>query len=448
MGSLFLVPEATLLWDTYRPALPWSAYALGPVAARLSRSKLAVGPVFMAAGEQATLASWQRVMDPSNRFGLIWLNSSGSPTDFSIVGGPGRPADIPGGCPAVVLMIHSFSAADPTNAGTIAGRWLEQGAFVYFGSVSEPYLMSFRIPALVAELSAEGMPLSAAIRQGESEPFGRPWRLEYLGDPLYRVPRAEPRLDRMSPDSWRKLDPAYDAWAVVELAATGEPPPLGGDEASAGRLLEWCRTAAIVEAAGGGPRPGNGWHKALRDIPRERLAPRLRGVLDDILIDALGQTGEWDELRSRLVKVPPGELGPRAWIAIETGTMQGLARAGREADAERGFTRALDMWDEAVRLHWPGGSDFPDWMTRRVANMAEADAGRGLPAWRDRLRRTADEMAGDRARFPYVLVVAAERVRIESRLGRRPMSKATGEWQGAEPRTKRRGSPYVPQNVR
>ena len=128
------------------------------------------------------------MMDPSNRFGLIWLNSSGGPAHFAIGGGPGRPADVPGGCPAAVVMIHSFSAADPADPRTIAGRWLDQGAFVYFGSVHEPYLQAFRRPGLVAELAAEGVPLSAALRQGESEPFGRPWRLIYLGDPLYRIP--------------------------------------------------------------------------------------------------------------------------------------------------------------------------------------------------------------------------------------------------------------------
>ena len=32
-----------------------------------------------------------------------------------------------------------------------------------------------------------------AASQGEFEPFGHPWRLIYLGDPLYRVPAAAAR---------------------------------------------------------------------------------------------------------------------------------------------------------------------------------------------------------------------------------------------------------------
>ena len=84
-------------------------------------------------------------------------------------------------------MIHSFSAADPADPATIAGRWLTQGAFVYYGSVNEPYLLAFRPASVVAELAAAGVPMAAALRQSEVEPFGRPWRLIYLGDPLYRI---------------------------------------------------------------------------------------------------------------------------------------------------------------------------------------------------------------------------------------------------------------------
>lgn len=433
MGAMFLAPGGTLLWDTYRPELPWSAYSLFPVARRLARPGLAVGPFVLAGGGQATLAGWQRIMDPANRFGMIWLNSTGSPTDFSIAGGPGRPADIPGGCPAAVVMIQSFSAADPTNPGTIAGRWLEQGAYVYFGSVNEPYLVSFRIPGLVAELAAEGMPLSAALRQGESEPFGRPWRLVYLGDPLYRLPTSGPDRIRLNPDAWRRQDPAYSAWPAVEVIKPAGPPPPGEDGASADRRLDWCLAAAILEAARAGPdrqawplAPSlaeTSWPKILASIPRDRLEPRRRAILDTLLIDALGRSGDWDELLSRLARTPAADLTRLDWIAIETATMQRLARVARDSDTSRGFTRALDLWDEAVRRPWPAGSDFPEWITRRLASLAEAEAdadarsgaNRRLPAWRDRVRRADDEMAGNRTRSPHALVVAAERARLEAR---------------------------------
>ena len=92
-------------------------------------------------------------VDPVNRFGLVLFNSSGGPDQFSISGRAGPARRHPAGVPAAVAMIHSFSAADPTDPQTIAGRWLAQGAFVYFGSVYEPFLPAFRTPGLVAELA-------------------------------------------------------------------------------------------------------------------------------------------------------------------------------------------------------------------------------------------------------------------------------------------------------
>ena len=55
---------------------------------------------------------------------------------------------------------------------------------------TNPSWSAFRPPGLVTELIAADVPLVAALRQGELEPFGFPWRLIYLGDPLYRVGRG------------------------------------------------------------------------------------------------------------------------------------------------------------------------------------------------------------------------------------------------------------------
>ena len=139
------------------------------------------------------LANWHRAVDPVNRFSMVMFNSSGGPEMFAISGGVGRPSDIPRGMPAAVAMIHSFSAADPNDPQTIAGRWLSQGAFAYFGSVNEPYMLAFRPPGLVAALLAADVPFVAALRQGELETFGFPWRLVYLGDPAAsRIRRVRP----------------------------------------------------------------------------------------------------------------------------------------------------------------------------------------------------------------------------------------------------------------
>ena len=383
MGALFLSPDRSLLWDTYEPGSVRSDYTTAAAAHLLGRAGGGARPVFYAAGQAASLANWGRLMDPFNRFGLIWINSSGYPTDFSIAGGPGRPADVPGGCPSAVVMIHSFSAADPADPGTIAGRWLSQGAFVYFGSVNEPYLQAFRKPGLVADLAIRGVPLSAALRQGENEPLGRPWRLIFLGDPLYRIPLpglegsnpGSPTggpgpavqgpvapIERLTPESWRGLAPDYRDWPAAEVEAEAEG-PAADDGHPDDRRLRWCLDAAIAELAGGDPeagaRTGPPWRPALKEIRRDRIDPRLRPALDELMVDALSRAGEWDELQARLSRIPPPERRPRVRAALEAGAMFRLARAARDPDPERRRARVRELLDEVNRSAWPAGSAFP-----------------------------------------------------------------------------------------
>ena len=130
-------------------------------------------------------------------------------------------------------MIHSFSAADLDDPDTIAARWLARGAFVYFGSVNEPYLQAFRSPRLVAELLAAEMPdWPPRCDRASSSRSDVPGRLIYLGDPLYRLtglirpsgdgqsllPTAErpgsrtTAPDRLRPDEWAKISASYASW--------------------------------------------------------------------------------------------------------------------------------------------------------------------------------------------------------------------------------------------
>jgi len=481
MGALFLQPRSALLWNTYGGGDPRSDYTMGPAADLLTRALPGPGAVVHRAGRLAGLTSWHRTNDPVNRSGLVLINSSGEADYFTITGGPGRPGDVPRGVPAAVAMIHSFSAADPTNPETIGGRWLAQGAFVFFGSVNEPFLPAFRTPRLVAALLAAEVPLVAALRQGEFEAFGFPWRLVYLGDPLYRLEVATPmqrrpiparpdssrsdgspsggprrswlgtwwntgdrvpngESDRVGPSDWQTMAPAYADWPILEIAppvAGPVPPPERRESDTEDDRLRWCLDAAIAEStrpgargrpshrgAGAGAmalssnlRPVN-WRSVLRQVLRDRLEQRLRPVFDDLLIDALGEIGAFDELQSRLAQLPPQECGPRVWLALETCAMDRLARLVQEKDPIQSFARALSLWDEVVRLSWPAGSPFPAQFTERVAALTAADAPRRLGAWLDRLRRTGQVMAAQPGRFPHAAVIAAEQARLEGRLDR------------------------------
>ena len=86
------------------------------------------GPIEHFEGPKADLQRRHATVGPASRFGLFLINTTGGPDNFTIGGGPGRPGDVPGGMFCAVSMIHSFSAADPADPQTIAGRWLGRTA--------------------------------------------------------------------------------------------------------------------------------------------------------------------------------------------------------------------------------------------------------------------------------------------------------------------------------
>ncbi len=440
MGALFLQPDSALLWNTYTGGSPWSSFGMGSAVADLSPVIQGGRRVVHCSGPGADLANWHRVVDPVNRFRMVFFNSSGGPDWFRIGGGPGHPSDLPRGVPAAVAMIHSFSAADPADPQTIAGRWLSNGAFTYFGSVNEPFLPAFRPPRLVAALLAADIPLVAALRQGEQEPFGFPWRLVYLGDPLYRLQKNDAihakDNGRISPLEWRKLAPDYETWPSSDVnagvARPGQDAPARVFDSDDDRL-RWCLDASIAEVArlssdrlasttadGHVDRsPGlqkDDWRNVLREIHRDRLDVGLRSFFDELLIDALNETAAIDELLARLVSIPSVERDHRVWEAIETCAMQTLSRRSVGRGTSGNFGRVLDLWDEVIRLNWPQSSHFPAHFSERVGTLAVADP-QGNRPWADHLRRAADDMAAEPTRYLHAAVIAAERARVMAQLG-------------------------------
>jgi hypothetical protein len=476
MGSLFLHPRSTLLWNTYGGGTPWSTYAMRSAGAQLSR--VVPGPIEHAEGPQSDLKHWHTALSPLNRFGLLLINTSGGPDFFSIGGGPGRPGDVPRGVFSAVSMIHSFSAANPADPETIAGRWLENGAYVYFGAVEEPFLVAFRPPGLVSELIAADVPLVAALRQSEGEPGGFPWRLLYLGDPLYRAGR-EPRKNgslaaaektdgskspkqtgqqwswwssgsgastaperegdgRIDAREWAKAAAAHDLLAVVPVVAMdakAHSPGGNNDEGYDSEKLQICIDAAIAEAAMANPigaatagsgaagvarssQRGNDWRTLLRQVRRERLEEELRLTYDELLIDALEQIGSIEELQAALAKIPPEEASPRVWQAHELCAFDRLARLVQDRTGET-FDAALRIWDEAMSLSWPKGSRFPAQLTERVAAMTGVDPGRRLTVWQEQLEKTARRLEVQRERYPHVGAIIAEQTRVEAQRARR-----------------------------
>jgi hypothetical protein len=356
-------------------------------------------------------------------------------------------------------MIHSFSAADLSDRQSLAGRWLAQGAFVFFGSVYEPFLIAFRPPRLVADLIEAGAPLVAGLRQGESEPFGFPWRLVYLGDPLYRpwVPRERPEPlgsndrpgsppsgARLSTADWQELALQYARWRVtpVDVGDARQSSSLGPLTVDSDQdRLRWCLDAVIVhltvpltqnhsalkekasESKTGEYRTV-AWLSELRAVRRERLLPRLRPIYDDLLIDGLEEIGALAELQARLAEIPSDECGPRVWMAMERCAVGRLAQFAGTGSSSDSFAGALDLWDEVIRLPWPKGCEFPAQFTERVAALIAVDPSRRREPWLARLSRAADALPAEPGRFPHAAVVEAERRRIESQIrGRAKLTK-------------------------
>jgi len=398
MCSLFLQPEAAAIWNTYSGGRPWSDYRMTEAARTLGLHWPRSIPLLHRSGADASLAAWHQVFDPVNRFGWIMVNSSGAPRQFSIPGGGGIPADLPRGRPAAVSIIHSFSAADPVDPSTLAGRWLENGAYVYYGAMNEPYLHAFRCPKLVAELVAAEIPLSAALRQGEHEPFSRPWRLVYLGDPLYRFrpDSSHARQDRIAPRAGQIPTTIHGRWTALEI--TAKPRPLDGRADESARL-QWCLTAALGALCQGQdpPKLSNSterprvdpadWRSILVKIDRGHIEMRLRPVLDELVTDTLMNVGDEKPLLEWLLSVPPAECGPRVRWAIETIAMSRLfCLAG-----SRSIASAVDLWDELIRRPWPG----PDYrvfltqFTQRLGALVDADPQPARELYRQRLVEAA-----------------------------------------------------------
>ena len=368
MCSLFLQPREALLFNGYQlDGEPWGGYQMASAARRLEREGLEV--THLAGAERATLAGWHRATDPVSRFGLLSINTHGSPTVFNIQGGAGQTADLPWTVPAAVLMIHSFSAADPSDPSTLAGRWLANGAFVYFGSLNEPFLSAFRTPTLQADLIAEGLPFAAVARisSAESVPFGHPWRLHYVGDPLYHLARAPARLP-----SWKPIE----GWPIE---TPGPPRP---SETSPAAVVAWAYRQSLA------PVPTSSKEevaKRLLAVRREMIEAGARTRFDAILVDALISAGRLNDIRERLGQVSPSDSTPdiRRWL--ETARMVQL-----QADLAAGrFEAAGSIWAELVRSR-SSPEELKTMVTARLSARATTPALRR--DWLRRLKSTREDL--------------------------------------------------------
>ena len=392
MCGLFLHPTSALLFNGYtQKDLPWNEYEMDGALARLSPFLR----VSLRNGERASLPGWHQAFDPVNPHGLLLINTSGSPTLFNLDAGPGQTSDIPESVPTAVLIIHSFSAESPDDPQTIAGRWLANGAFAYFGSVNEPYLQSFRPPGLVASFLAENLPVVTAVRRTQTEIGGQPWRLLYLGDPLYRI--KDPFVSHGRLTTWAPVAswPTYTEFL--------QPGP---DEPENLRLKWALRTAIFLTQTAVPSRQKVDLAGTLLGIARDRLDPGLRPVYDDLLVDTLLHARRSTELIDRLMRIPAAERSPSLLRHLETAQTAALQRAS----SARNQRQAMALWADVIRS--PGSRDFASTFTQRVGRLSDENPVR-LTDWRDRLRSSL-RANPDPANIP---IIQAELTRVVEKIG-------------------------------
>ncbi|MGB7712658.1 MAG: hypothetical protein WBL95_24510 [Microcoleus sp.] len=188
MCSIFLDSQTAMLYDSYPKEGSWEKYEMNSAASGL---KTLGFDVQLVEKPESSLQKWRTLASKEWEFDLILMNSKGYQKSFQVGNGDALVEDIPKlKFPAAVHMIHSWSAAAPDDQNTVAGRWLENGAYAYVGSVNEPFLSAFIPPKLMVDRLVRSAPFLIAARQLESPP----WKVATIGDPLMSIGKPKPRI--------------------------------------------------------------------------------------------------------------------------------------------------------------------------------------------------------------------------------------------------------------
>ncbi|MEO1007612.1 MAG: hypothetical protein AAFX79_03535 [Planctomycetota bacterium] len=195
MSSLFLTPRRAWLFDGYPQTPPWTNYDVQP-AAGIYR-QIGLGLAIDDAPRQGVADLLERAASPVDAQ-LIAFNTKGRVTEFHLEPGTASARDVPVlATPAAVYVVHSFSAQRPGIRTSVAGAWLDRGAFAYFGSVDEPGLQSFVPQVTLAARLGSLYPFAAAVRE---DGLLENRKLAFFGDPLWMLDAQPPqRIDAVPP---------------------------------------------------------------------------------------------------------------------------------------------------------------------------------------------------------------------------------------------------------
>ncbi len=260
--SLFLGVDSSFFFDTYGGGATWEAYSV--VKAESEFDEMGLAPSIIK--EDAGVPTWREHHERTNTARWVHANSSGGQKDWSTRKGKGSYMDVPLTLPAMVSFTHSNSSGNAFSKDTIAGRWLKNGAFIYFGSHREPLLNAFNPPTVVAQEMKEGWPAAYFFRKKMGSDFWTPWKCIFFGDPMY-MPLA--RVERVTGNG--PLDAKYLAAEVTKLTLKA---PAATPEKRIPRDTEALRSASVdgVEAFQAVLKPSLAYVKLKKKLPPELAA--------------------------------------------------------------------------------------------------------------------------------------------------------------------------------
>lgn len=355
MCALFLQPSEAWIFDGYRNEGGFAEYDGTPAAVPLRGMNIVTRVDDIPNG---TARQWRLRGARASTAGLIFVNTMGNADFFDLNPGRGRPGDVPMlAVPSAVHMIHSWSLERPGARDTLGGRWLERGAFVYVGSVNEPYLAGFVTPSVLTRRMANGMIFGAAVR-AENAP---PWKVVCMGDPLYALGPSMRRNDEPTTYEDRNATPVAsglrDALTARNWSEAFNTLRLEGRDADAEKLLDGILANAAKDrakdTAKAFPLDGatvrivvpmllrRGATQKLLDVAQQALASRdaRDGLMDPVVRDALWLSaypvlsGGADERLTRLLQ----EVVREDQLVRDVGLLASAHMRGGD------FASALDM---------------------------------------------------------------------------------------------------------
>jgi hypothetical protein len=363
MSALFMPRKSAWMVHTYDGGDPWQKYDIAGAAEDLGKQGFSVQSW---SRDRASLDSWRLLLMGGFGCDALLVNSHGVSTQFGLSGGgTANVGDVPVfDRPAMVHFLHSFSLENPNVDDSVGGRFIEHGAYAYFGSVYEPLLPAFVPPSLFVARTGAVIPFLVAARNMEGA-LARPWRTAGYGDPLTllappekigakRIAAPDDGAVPLRASAAAGLARFRDANEGAALAAAMRDLELSGDDAAV--LQAWSLAAGVEAAPDAAPYALGALFRS-RDIERYPIAfvksvrkgrleremlwqlflPRLRSIDDKRIVALLGKFPRGRDPVTDLELLKPAALrvlGREGWSAI-------LDAAARETPSSRARIESL-----------------------------------------------------------------------------------------------------------